>query len=54
MTIRAAASATDTVATPTLGYIITESASPMATTPRPTCKNLSHDGEAYLTVLLLP
>ena len=44
ITIRAAASDIDTVATPTVGYIITESASPMATTPRPICTNLSHDG----------
>lgn len=52
-TINAAARATDTVATPTLGYTITESANPMAITPRPTCKNLSHDGDCGSTVFVV-
>ena len=51
MTISAAARTTDIVATPTLGYIITDSANPTAITPRPTCKNLSHDGDRLLNFL---
>jgi hypothetical protein len=50
-TINAAASTTDTVATPTLGFTITESANPMAITPSPTCKSLSHDGVCRCTFL---
>ena len=51
------ASTTDTVATPTLGFTITESANPMGITPSPTCKSLSHDGacrcNSFLTSIFI-
>ncbi|MGA9154341.1 MAG: hypothetical protein WBZ36_27475 [Candidatus Nitrosopolaris sp.] len=44
----------DTGATPTLAYTIIESDNPTAITPRPICKNLSHDGGERLNAFYFP
>lgn len=54
ITSSAAARTMDTGATPTLAYTIIESDNPTAITPRPICKNLSHDGGERLNAFYFP